>query len=92
MSASAERVAQAGNGNSTKTGTGNRGCDTYIEGVRLRIDDATYVYPDVMVTCEDNGHTSSDDYDEFEVSAPCLVGEVLSPSTSWVDHGRKRTA
>lgn len=61
------------------------GCETYIEGVRLRIDDATHVYPDVMVVCEDND-------DEYAVSNPCMVAEVLSPSTSWVDHGRKRIA
>jgi Uma2 family endonuclease len=61
-----------------------QGCDTYIEGTRLQLGDDTLVYPDVMVTCE--GET-----DEYTVTAPCLVVEVLSPSTSWFDHGRKRT-
>lgn len=59
-------------------------CDTYIEGTRLQLGEDTYVYPDVMVTCEG-------DTNEYDVLAPCLVVEVLSPSTSWVDHGRKRT-
>ena len=59
-------------------------CETYIEGTRLQLSDDTFVYPDVMVTCE--GPT-----DEYTVISPCLVVEVLSPSTSWVDHGRKRT-
>ena len=36
MPASAERVAQAGNGNSTSTGTGRRGWETYMEpGLRM---------------------------------------------------------
>ncbi len=62
-----------------------QGCATYLEGVRLKISEDTHVYPDVMVVCEDNG-------DDYEVTSPCLVAEVLSPSTAWVDHGRKRIA
>lgn len=63
---------------------GPEGCETYIEGTRLQLADDTFVYPDVMVTCES-------DTDDYTVTAPCLVVEVLSPSTGWVDHGRKRT-
>ena len=63
---------------------GPQGCETYIEGTRLQLADDTFVYPDVMVTCE--GET-----DDYTVTAPCLVVEVLSPSTGWADHGRKRT-
>ena len=62
-----------------------QGCRTFIESVRLRISELTYLYPDVIVDCSDND-------DAYAVSAPCLVAEVLSPSTSWIDHGRKRTA
>jgi Uma2 family endonuclease len=61
------------------------GCATYIEGVRLRIDEQTHVFPDVMVVCDDSSDTHS-------VTNPCLVAEVLSPSTAWFDQNTKRTA
>ena len=62
------------------------GCRTFMEGVRLRIDEFTHVYPDVMVVCDE------DRSDSHEVRRPCFVAEVLSPSTTWVDHGTKRAA
>ena len=61
------------------------GCRASIEGVRLRLSETMHVYPDVMVACDDND-------DPYAEEAPCLVAEVLSPSTSWIDHGRKRAA
>jgi Uma2 family endonuclease len=61
----------------------SQGCSVSMETVRLRIDEQNSFYPDLMVACNENleSHTEN---------APCLIVEVLSPSTSWVDNGRKR--
>lgn len=62
-----------------------QGCRTAIETVRLRIDEQNTFYPDVMISC-------NEDTDTHTETAPCLITEILSPSTSWVDNGRKRLA
>lgn len=59
------------------------GCQVYIEGVRLRASSRRHYYPDVMVTC------SADDDSHVE-SSPCLIVEVLSPTTQAFDRGEKR--
>ena len=61
------------------------GCRATMEGARLRITDKRHYYPDVMVTCETLTHT-------HEISEPCLIAEILSPSTTHVDRGEKRFA
>lgn len=61
------------------------GCRTSMEGVRLRLSATMHVYPDVMVACDNND-------DPYAEASPCFVAEVLSPSTGWIDHGRKRAA
>ena len=43
-----------------------------------------YVYPDLSVTCDQRDRTNT----KF-VSNPCLIGEVLSPSTEAYDRGDK---
>ena len=43
-----------------------------------------YVYPDLSVTCDQRDRTNT----KF-VSYPCLIGEVLSPSTEAYDRGDK---
>lgn len=43
-----------------------------------------YVYPDVSVTCDEADRTAT----QF-ISAPCLVAEVLSPTTEAYDRGDK---
>jgi Uma2 family endonuclease len=58
------------------------GCRVFIEGVRLRASDLQHYYPDVMVACEPSD-------DPYEEDAPCLLAEVLSPSTRWVDDRHK---
>ena len=55
------------------------GCRIFQNGMRLRIGEATFYYPDVMVVCEQE---EPDPY--FEVN-PCILIEVLSPSTKTVD-------
>jgi Uma2 family endonuclease len=61
------------------------GCQVYMEGVRLRATAKRHYYPDVMVTC-------SPDDDSHVESSPCLIVEVLSPTTQAIDRGEKRIA
>jgi Uma2 family endonuclease len=57
-------------------------CRVHRGEVKLRIDSIFY-YPDVMVAC---GTRSGDSYIE---DAPCLLVEVLSPSTESTDRREK---
>lgn len=61
------------------------GCTVTMEGARLRINDKRHYYPDVMATCEILEHT-------HEINTPCLIAEVLSPTTTHIDRGEKRFA
>jgi Uma2 family endonuclease len=62
----------------------NRDCDVYIADVKVQVDPGRkYFYPDVVVTC-----TKGDD-DAQIVQFPCLIIEVLSPSTEAIDRGAK---
>jgi Uma2 family endonuclease len=65
-----------------------RGCRVYISDMRLVIRDQAgevHYYPDVMVVC-------AEDPDPYAKTRPCLVVEVLSPSTRTIDLGEKRLA
>lgn len=61
---------------------GGHACRAHISDVKLRVGRVVY-YPDVMVAC---GPEPADDRLE---DAPCLVVEVLSPSTEIVDRREK---
>ncbi len=62
----------------------NRACDVYIADVKVQVEPGRkYFYPDVVVTCD-----QSDD-DAQLVQFPCLIIEVLSPSTEAIDRGAK---
>lgn len=62
----------------------NRDCDVYIADVKVQVERGQkYFYPDVVVTCDDR-----DDDTQF-VQFPCLIIEVLSPSTEAIDRGAK---
>jgi Uma2 family endonuclease len=62
----------------------NGDCDVYIADVKVQVEPGRkYFYPDVVVTCD-----KSDD-DAQIVQFPCLIIEVLSPSTEAVDRGAK---
>jgi Uma2 family endonuclease len=54
----------------------------YISDMRVKIDQVIY-YPDVMVSCD------TEDRDPYLKSNPCLIIEVLSPSTERIDRGEK---
>ncbi len=59
-----------------------KGCRLSVETVKLKIIDTIVYYPDLMVACGPPVH------DLYEI-APCLVVEVLSPSTADLDRREK---
>lgn len=61
---------------------GNGPCHVYQAGEKLRIGDDVF-YPDVMVVCEPDGE------DDRMAYAPCVLVEVLSPSTTRNDRAVK---
>ncbi|MCA1687107.1 MAG: Uma2 family endonuclease [Actinobacteria bacterium] len=58
-------------------------CRVYSSDVKLRAADDVFYYPDVMVVCGPENDESL--YED----APCLVVEVVSPSTESVDRREK---
>ena len=61
-------------------------CRVYIETVKLRAAEDTVYYPDVMVAC------GPDPEDPYVESEPCLVVEIVSPSTETTDRREKLAA
>ncbi|MCC5628112.1 Uma2 family endonuclease [Nostoc sphaeroides] len=62
----------------------DRSCEVYIVDVKVQVEPGQkYFYPDVVVTCDER------DDDPQLVQFPCLIIEVLSPSTEAVDRGKK---
>ena len=61
-------------------------CQPFTSDAGLQVAADRYVLPDVAVTCDDRDHQDND-YLRF----PCLLFEVLSPSTELADRGRKFT-
>ncbi|WP_271252203.1 Uma2 family endonuclease [Pseudanabaena sp. Chao 1811] len=60
-----------------KTHLRGSGCKTLNSDCRVSIVGATkYVYPDISVTCDDRDKTTNQ-----YITYPCLIIEVLSPST-----------
>jgi len=63
---------------------GDRQCEVYIADVKVQVEPSRkYFYPDVVVTCDQR------DRDPQFVLFPCLIIEVLSPSTEAYDRGFK---
>ena len=65
------------------------GCKTFIADMKVKIAVAQnssdiFYYPDVMVTCDPQ------DTEKYYKSFPCLIVEVLSPSTQDLDRREKR--
>lgn len=64
----------------------DRDCEVYITDIKVQVEaNRKYFYPDVVVTCDER------DRDAQLVQYPCLIVEVLSPSTEAVDRGKKFT-
>jgi Uma2 family endonuclease len=59
-------------------------CWIYNSDVRLKLSTQRYVYPDITVSCDPRDHELSD-----TIQFPCVVIEVLSPSTENIDRGKK---
>lgn len=59
-------------------------CRVYNSDMKVRVSEERYFHPDVTVTCDarDRGIANL-------IQSPCLVVEVLSPSTETHDRGRK---
>jgi Uma2 family endonuclease len=61
------------------------GCKTLNSDARIKIFESNkYVYPDLSVTCDDRDKSTSQ-----YITHPCLIIEVLSPSTEAYDRGNK---
>ncbi len=62
----------------------DRPCEVYIVDIKVQVEpEQKYFYPDVVVTCDQR------DNDPQLVKFPCLIVEVLSPSTEALDRGAK---
>ena len=62
-------------------------CGVFISDMKLRVEQSdAYYYPDVMVTCD------SEDTESLYKRSPCLIVEVLSPSTEVIDRREKLIA
>ncbi|MBD2678475.1 MULTISPECIES: Uma2 family endonuclease [Nostoc] len=62
----------------------DRSCEVYIVDVKVQVEPGQkYFYPDVVVTCDER------DTDPQLIQFPCLIIEVLSPSTEAADRGKK---
>ncbi len=62
----------------------DRPCEVYIVDVKVQVEPGKkYFYPDVVITCDER------DVDAQLVQFPCLIVEVLSPSTEAIDRGTK---
>lgn len=61
------------------------GCRTLNSDCRVStVGYVKYVYPDISITCEDRDKTTTQ-----YITYPCLIVEVLSPSTEAYDRGNK---
>jgi len=61
-----------------------KACGVFISDMKLRIESSdTFYYPDVLVSCD-----PADNQPLFK-SQPCLLVEVLSPSTEAIDRREK---
>ena len=59
-------------------------CWIYNSDVRLQLSETRYLHPDLTVSCDECDHASED-----VIQYPCLVIEVLSPSTEAIDKIKK---
>jgi Uma2 family endonuclease len=61
------------------------GCKTLNSDARVNIFESNnYIYPDLSVTCDERDKTTPQ-----YINYPCLIVEVLSPSTEAYDRGNK---
>ncbi len=63
-------------------------CSVFMADIKVRIEilnqnNTIFYYPDIIVTCDPN------EQDRFYLDYPCLIIEVLSPSTEATDRREK---
>lgn len=61
------------------------GCRLFVSDMKLRVDKSTFYYPDLMIVCSEPANNYYEDN-------PCLVVEILSPSTEKIDKREKLDA
>lgn len=61
----------------------NDNCEAFMSDMKIKVDEALYYYPDVLVTCDPPGG------DAYFRTQPRLIVEVTSPSTARVDRHEK---
>jgi Uma2 family endonuclease len=62
------------------------GCRTFAEGMKTYAHESNaYYYPDLVVTCDDRDRNPKSNF----LKHPCLIIEVLSPSTARFDRTEK---
>ena len=62
-------------------------CQIYVAEVKVRVEKAdAFYYPDIAVTCD------ASDTEKYYLTHPCLIVEVLSPSTEGIDRREKLMA
>ena len=62
-------------------------CGVFISDMKVRVKaHEAFYYPDVLLTCD------PDDRESLYKTAPCLIAEVLSPSTEVIDRREKLIA
>jgi Uma2 family endonuclease len=62
------------------------GCMPYMADMKVRNETSNfYYYPDVAVTCDELDRNNAEDFIRY----PCLIVEVLSPTTAAFDRGDK---
>jgi Uma2 family endonuclease len=64
-----------------------RPCTVYSSDVRVKLSETRYVHPDVTVSCDKRDHQA-----QSNIQYPCVLFEVLSPSTELKDKGEKLLA
>lgn len=62
-------------------------CQSFMADMKVQVEKANaFYYPDIVVTCEPG------DDQTFFLAEPCLIVEVLSPTTENIDRREKRLA
>jgi len=64
--------------------TRSQNCRLNLADAKVQINDTTYRYPDLVVSCDERDRVATE-----ALRHPCLIVEVLSPGTAARDRGEK---
>ena len=59
-------------------------CRVYNSDVQLMLSEKRYVFPDITISCDERDRNQKE-----MICYPCVVFEVLSPTTEAIDRGKK---